>query len=347
MKKKIIFIGMVLLALALTSGVFAYGYAGQDTAQMTGTLADDNFTTYQPSAVQPKWENVLPNAIQNMENLLPVAAGDQTEFNTQYPDTGANYDKVSDISAKDSDTYISTAGSNPWQTDLFTLSPFNGMSGLAKISNVTISLRVSSGGDDKVDLMAVLKTNGQVYASSSLPIKGADFVDVQWVCPINPNSGKAWTYNDINTLQVGLTAKGHDKNPLVCTSFYVTVGYSYTYIEGSVPTGDLFDIIPNQAYTGDLMVKIYLTNTADLLKAYKYLNIKVYVTNSIESTETPNYKVLSMENGVAIFLLPGGAAQKYYVQVSGGGYRITSDDTSEWTTGWTVTPEFYCEVTQR
>jgi len=74
---------------------------------------------------------------------------------------------------------------------------------------------------------------------------------------------------------------------------------------GEVPTGDLFDITPNAAYSGDIQVGIYLTNAANLTRAYKYLNMKLYLEGSEESGETPDYTVLSLQNGRANFSLSG------------------------------------------
>ena len=37
----------------------------------------------------------------------------------------------------------------------------------------------------------------------------------------------------------------------------------------------------------------------------------------------------------------------FTVEITGGGYCLVSDNTSEWGTGWTVTPELYCEATHR
>ncbi|MBA7700194.1 hypothetical protein ES703_108903 [subsurface metagenome] len=100
-------------------------------------------------------------------------------------------------------------------------------------------------------------------------------------------------------------------------------------------------------YTGDLLVKVYLTNTANIIKAYQYLNMKLYVANSLEADNTPDYQVLSIENGVVQFNIMGGSAESYTVEVTGGGYRLVSDNPIEWGEGWSITPEFYCEVSQR
>ncbi len=88
-------------------------------------------------------------------------------------------------------------------------------------------------------------------------------------------------------------------------------------------------------------------NTADLLKAYQYVNMKVYMENSLEAEKTPNYQILSLETGVALFNIEGGSAESYTIKITGGSYRLVSDEPSEWGEGWTITPELYCEVTQR
>ena len=40
-------------------------------------------------------------------------------------------------------------------------------------------------------------------------------------------------------------------------------------------------------------------------------------------------------------------SSSYAVEIIGGGYCLISDNSSEWGSGWAVTPEFYCEITQR
>ena len=77
---------------------------------------------------------------------------------------------------------------------------------------------------------------------------------------------------------------------------------------GEVPSGDLFTVTPNPAYTGDLDVKVYLANTDDLSKAYHYLNMKLYLNGSVEANETPNYQLLTLDNGQAGFTLQDIAA---------------------------------------
>jgi hypothetical protein len=75
--------------------------------------------------------------------------------------------------------------------------------------------------------------------------------------------------------------------------------------------------------------------------------MELYVAKSIEAQKPPTIRVLSLENGVAIFNIEGGSAKKYTVEVRGGAYRLVSSNPGEWGKGWSVVPDLYCEVTQR
>ena len=95
----------------------------------------------------------------------------------------------------------------------------------------------------------------------------------------------------------------------------VTDGLSENTTCGEVPIGDLFDITPSAAYTGDLQVGIYLTNASNLTRAYKYLNMKLYLEGSASANETPNYRLLTLQNGRANFSLAGlQSSAKSWVQ---------------------------------
>ncbi|MFC2011805.1 hypothetical protein ACFLVU_01620 [Chloroflexota bacterium] len=72
---------------------------------------------------------------------------------------------------------------------------------------------------------------------------------------------------------------------------------------GEVPTGDLYTITPLANYSGDMMTNVYLANTGDLTKAYSYFNAKLYLNGSVESEETPEYRLLTLQNSTATFLL--------------------------------------------
>jgi hypothetical protein len=353
-RKLVIFSGILVIALVLTTGTFAYTYSSTTTAALDGTFADGAWATFQPSADQPDWQSVVPGGAYDAEILRPAGPGDDTEIKDQYPDSGENWDKVDDVTADDFQTYLSTDFFNQYRTDLYRLADYQPREeGVVKdIKSVTVFFRFAGSTDGHDDYAAyakpVIKTYGNVYEGKPEVQTSGNFTTRSYEWKGNPATAKRWTWDEVNSLQAGISLKG-DKvhHPALVTQVYVAVNYEKKIVQSEVPLGDLFDIRPHPDYTGDLNVKIYLTNTADLIKAYSYLNMQLYIAKSVEAHGHPAYRVLSLENGVASLNIEGGSARIYTVQVWGGAYRLISPDTSEWGAGWSVVPELYCEVTQR
>ena len=72
---------------------------------------------------------------------------------------------------------------------------------------------------------------------------------------------------------------------------------------GEIPSGNIYAITPNAAYSGDMMADVYLTNTANLTKAFRYYNIKLYLSASEEAEGTPDYRMLTLQNGDTSFTM--------------------------------------------
>ena len=336
---------MILLALAVTGGTFAYTYSGYTTATLNAALAAETITTYEPAEEPPDWDDVLPESEYDTEILIPAGAGDDTELPIQYPDDGEHWDKM--LTADEGATYVSTLSSKHWGRDLYHLT--NAVDGEGIIGSITVYFRFAAGGDYDVSAMAEIKTNGIVFSGPTETQRGTEFVTRSYNLTVNPATDEPWIWEEINDLQAGVTMKGNKKDkPALCTQVYVEVYYELPPIlDGLVPEGELFTITPHADYSGDLLVTVYLTNTGPLSLAFRYLNMKLYVANSLEAGETPDYLMLTFENGVALLNIEGDAAASYTVEVIGGSYRLVSGDPYEWGEGWSVTPEFYCEVSQR
>jgi hypothetical protein len=365
MKKKLVAFSVILiLALVLTTGTFAYTYTNTTVTSLNATFADGAWATYEPSVDQPDWQRVMPNGVNDVEILLPNAPGDETEIRDQYPDTGDHWDKVDDIPADDWQTYLSSDRFSQYRTDLYNLPDHTpSEEGVVKeIKSVTVFFRFAGSTDDVdhhgggqgggVDsdgyAKAVIKTYGNEYEGREEIQTGDNFTTRSFVWQGNPATAKRWTWEEVDALQAGISLKG-DKGhyPTSVTQVYVAVNYEKKITQSEVPPGDLFDITPHPEYTGDLQVKIYLTNTAELIKAYNYLNMELYMAKSLEAQRPPTIRVLSLENGVATFNIEGSSAGQYTVEVRGGAYRLVSSNPGDWGEGWSIVPELYCEVSQR
>jgi hypothetical protein len=112
--------------------------------------------------------------------------------------------------------------------------------------------------------------------------------------------------------------------------------------EAEIPTGKVFKVYVNKYYTGDLLVKVYLVNAGALSLAYDQLDIELTLANSVDGVQT-----LTMDKAVATFNLVSRPGNNNHLRLVGGSYHLISDNPEEWAEGWTITPEFYCEATQR
>ncbi|MBA7635582.1 hypothetical protein ES703_43186 [subsurface metagenome] len=344
MKKKLYIttIGLVL-TLAL-SGSYAHTYTSAmgtiGIAEPTGNIASVNATE-----TQPDWDSVL-TLITDTVILRPDAAGDETAIADQFPASGEHWDKVSENVSDDDSTYVST-GANEWQEDLYDIADHSTQTAAGDINYVKVYMvsKVEKVGDPAAYVH--IKTNGVEYNGTEETMT-TSYATYSYQWNNNPQTGEAWTWAEIDALQIGVglhrPKRGKDT---LCTQVYTEVSFEAPPLQGDVPTGDLFEVVEHVDYTGDLVVTVYLNNSGNLTKAYQSLNLELYLEGSVEAGETPNYRLLTLENGVATFITVGGGSDNHTLSVTGGTYTLTSREPLEWETGWTVTPELYCEVTQR
>ena len=345
MKRKIrlqLVLGLVL-ALAVTSGLYAFSYLTA-TATMGVTVTGAEIATWEASAIQPDWDSILVPVVET-ETLRPDAAGDETNIASQFPVTGAHWDKVAEETPDGDSTYVYTSNA-AWQEDLYSIADHS--VGVSTINYVKAYMECrAEASPTQTSAYAHIKTNGlEDNGSEETMTTGYATYSHQW--NNNPQTLSDWTWDEIDALQVGVglrePASGQNTS---CTQVYAEVNYEAPLLSSSVPTGDLFDITPHTDFTGDLALKVYLVNTGNLVKAYQSLNMNLYLEGSVEAGETPNYRTLTLENGWVIFNLKDYSPDTYTLSVTGGDYELVSRDTSEWEVGWTVTPELYCQIVQR
>jgi len=343
-KNKSYLLAAFLIVLTLSVGVYAYAYT---TATETISIAEPtgDIATVNASETQPDWDSILTPPAAGTETLRPTASGDETIIADQFPDSGAHWDKVDEATADGDSTYISTEWYE-WEEDLYNIADSIG-SGDINYVRVYYVARAEAN-PSQTTAYVHIKTNGVEYdGSEDTMTTGYATYSYQW--STNPQTSDAWTWAEIDALQIGVGLRRPSPNKWTrVTQVYAEVNYGGGIsIQGEVPTGDLFEITEHADYSGDIVVKVYLSNTGNLTKAYHYLNMKLYLEDSVEAGETPNYQLLTLENGVAAFSLEDGGSDNHTLSVIGGGYGLVSNNTSEWSEGWTVTPEFYCEVIQR
>jgi len=340
-RKRLYLIAALVLALSFTSGAYAYTYPTASStiavAEPTGDIAT---VTETEANDQPNWDSLLPQEESTSETLRPDGTGDLTQIASQEPDSGAHWDKVDEETADGDITYVFTT-SNEWENDLYTPPPHSEGSGT--VLSVTVFMVSKASASPIQDSARILiSTHGQAYYGTE-ELMTTDYASYSHEWDINPYTDEAWTWDEIDALQIGVgIRKAGPVRATICTQVYVVIDYKFAVIEGNIPTGDLFIVTPHSEYTGDLEVKVYLINTGALIKAYRYLNIKLDLEDAVEE-----FQILSLNNGMATFNMENYTGDNYTLSVSGGSYNLVSLDTSQWSEGWSITPELYSEVTQR
>ena len=145
---------------------------------------------------------------------------------------------------------------------------------------------------------------------------------------------------------IGVTAVESDFATVTAnlTATAPTVFGDYT---STWPGGHLFTVVPDPGYTGDLVVKAYITNTGELHKYYEHLNMELQFWSSDNSTadEQGISQMLTLDNSEVFFTWANGTGTgPYQVELIGGGYRLHPWKTMS---GASVQPKLWLEIVQR
>ena len=170
--------------------------------------------------------------------LSPTAAGDLTEFATQYPASGEHWDKVDDdpFVAHDFDaTYVGDVSSGSNKEDLYNLGSLP--VGVGAISYIRVYCIVKANNSSITRTANIsIKTGGTIYYGTSFYPNSAYNTETEtWTT--NPQTGLAWTIAEVNALQAGMRINGSVIIPVLTwsvTQIYVLV--VFTLLEGLVGT---------------------------------------------------------------------------------------------------------------
>ena len=160
--------------------------------------------------------------------LRPNGAGDLTE-NTLYPNSGEeNWEDVDEEVADDDSTYVESNSPGSSTRDLYTI-PTTSLSGT--INSITIYVRMKIDLYTTYDNYILLKTHSTLYESDSITVDSKDWTNSNAVWTTNPYTGSAWTWDEINTLQIGVSLYSDVPGQpppynTYCTQVYVEVDYT-------------------------------------------------------------------------------------------------------------------------
>jgi hypothetical protein len=148
--------------------------------------------------------------------LRPNAAGDETNIAPQYPGTGAHWDKVDEETPDDLDSYVYTVSAE-YQRDLYHLgdTPQTGT-----INWIKVWIRCMKAWGASYAKTAI-KTGGEVFDGSEVTLGEWENYSTQYTT--NPQAGGAWTWEQLNALQAGVSLKDISALGAFCTQVYVEI----------------------------------------------------------------------------------------------------------------------------
>ena len=136
--------------------------------------------------------------------IRPEAVGDETNISSQQPSSGSHYDKVDEETPDESSTYVAEGGASIDHRDLYVLEDLS-LAGTINWIKVWMRIGNTSGGGGYAK--TAIKTEGSAYEGT--PIQSpASWTNYDTQYTTNPQTGVAWTWDDINDLQAGVSLRG-------------------------------------------------------------------------------------------------------------------------------------------
>jgi hypothetical protein len=164
--------------------------------------------------------------------LRPNAVGDETNITEEVSTGAAHWSVVDEVIADELTTYLMEGTIASYKRDLYKIGS-TAVSGI--ISGITVTARCAIGGanpPDRKSMKITMKTGGTVYEGDEETLSEVAWANFTKAWATNPQTGKAWTFIDIASLQIGISMRnGHSSTSTVksvCTQIFVTVSYTST-----------------------------------------------------------------------------------------------------------------------
>ena len=164
---------------------------------------------------------------QQTEILRPTGPGSETSIDTQWPASGARWDKICEAIADEDHTYIENKNGEVYtfQRDLFTIQ--NHKNGQGTIDKVIIVTRTKFNSPAKSCLFICFNTHGEVYDIDMTTYGRSEWTNISHEMTVNPFTESAWTWEEIDAMEAGVSLGGSMNSPdwSRCTQLYVEVYY--------------------------------------------------------------------------------------------------------------------------
>ena len=157
-----------------------------------------------------------------VETLRPNEAGSNTNLDYQEPSSGEHWDKVDEESPDDVTTYIGNVGGSVgvYQLDTYAIADHSIGSGTINSVRVYCYCTTDTSGRHGKVAIRTHSTNYEDVAQVLAYYPTWGYISKQWT--VNPNTGSAWTWAEVDALEAGLSIELRGN----CTQVYVEVDYT-------------------------------------------------------------------------------------------------------------------------
>jgi hypothetical protein len=242
-----------------------------------GETVADNDVTWTAEVLDYTYS--LPIGTQRTLTLRPNGAGDETAISSEYPQETDHYADVDEVVADEDTTYVRESSPSAYKRDLYALTGHTTESKI--IRSVKIYFRIASGELGSIIYAKPSQKSGTIVTDGTeVTSVATDYATFSQTYLTNPATGMAWTWAEIDALQVGVSLKSAGAYFAQCTQVYVEVTYGLALITGShtfsskqyrerivipnyVGVNSMVGDIPQYSgYAVDPSIKVWAVNTA-------------------------------------------------------------------------------------
>jgi len=156
------------------------------------------------------------------EILRPNASGSYSQC--ERSGDSSNYRCVDEAFADEDSTYVYRSGGG---ASLDTYHIQNRSEGSGTVNGVTVYARARADGVSDMRMQIVIRTHATIYYGSEIALignSGWDNYSETWIT--NPYTGEAWTWSEIQYLQIGIKLYDDGNGYPECTQVYAEVNYT-------------------------------------------------------------------------------------------------------------------------
>jgi len=168
------------------------------------------------------------------EIIRPSGAGSETSIGAQYPDSTSHYDKVDEVVADGATTSVFNTTTS-YQRDLYAMAAPVATVGVIDAVIIYFTIVAASGLFTAVYAKPSQKSGATVTDGTQVTGGHVSWATFSQTYTTNPATGIAYTWSDIDGLEVGVSLKSSDNAVgAYCTQVYIRVNYHIVVVTSAL-----------------------------------------------------------------------------------------------------------------